>query len=318
MKGVLDRLTGRRGRELQWSIITSAPKGDAGEQWGDTWFARDLAAALERAGQRARVVSRAGAGSDKRAEDDVVIVLRGLREVQPPSERENVWMLWVISHPELVTAEELESYDAVFAASRRWNPPGDVPVTELLQATAPDRFHPDAGGDDETFGVLFVGSTRGEFRPAVRAALQSSRVNDVAIYGVGWEEYVSPERIRGQFLANANVPAAYASAQIVLNDHHSHMAADGFLSNRLFDAVASGARVMSDRAVGIDEVFGDVVVTFADEAELIELLARPMDEVFASVEERRAAARRVAREHSFDARAAVLIERASQLRAEMR
>ena len=33
---------------------------------------------------------------------------------------------------------------------------------------------------------------------------------------------------------------------MVLNDHWEDMRAEGFLSNRLFDAVASGARVVTD------------------------------------------------------------------------
>lgn len=304
---------GRSPRGLRWSIVTSAPKGEAGEQWGDTWFARDLAAALERAGQQVRVVSRAGAASEKRGEDDVVVVLRGLREVTPPTDHANVWMLWVISHPELVSAEEVAGYDSVFAASATWQPPGHVRADVLLQATASERFHPKLVAADSGPPVLFVGSTRGQFRPAVRGALASSRADDLAIYGVGWEEFVPPERINAEFLANAELPAAYGGAGIVLNDHHPEMAADGFLSNRLFDAVATGTRVLSDRAAGIDDVFGDAVVVYDDEKDLAELLSRPVDEVFPSSQEREVAASRIASEHSFDARAAVLIDRARDL-----
>lgn len=311
--GLRDRLSGRGRKSLRWSIVTSAPKGEAGEQWGDTWFARDLAAALERAGQRVRVVSRAGATSPKRDEDDVVLVLRGLREVMPADGHHNVWMLWVISHPELVTAPEVEKYDAVFVASNSWQPPGAIRATPLLQATAPERFHPAAAEGDSGAAVLFVGSTRGQFRPAVRGALASSRASDVQIYGVGWPEFVSAERVRGEFLANEDLPGAYASAQIVLNDHHEEMAVDGFLSNRLFDAVASGTRVLSDRAAGIEDVFGDSVVVFDDEQHLGRLLDRPIDEVFPSNAARRVAAEQVARKHSFDDRAATLIERAHAL-----
>ena len=314
---VLDRLAKRvrRGREtsLRWAIVTSAPKGEAGEQWGDTWFARDLAAALRRAGQHARVVSRAGADSERRSEDDVVLVLRGLREVRPPRDRDNTWMLWVISHPELVTEEELRDFDAVFAASEFWAAPGGVSVTPLLQATEPARFTP-AAGTHEGSNVLFVGSTRGEFRPAVRAALRSSRTEDLEIYGVGWAEYVEPDTIAGEFLPNEELPAAYASAQIVLNDHHREMAREGFLSNRLFDAVASGARVLTDRARGIEEVFGDAVVVYEDEDHLAELLAQPLESVFPDEASRQAAAERLARDHSFNARASALISSAEQLR----
>lgn len=311
---LLDRITGSRARGLRWTIVTSAPKGEAGERWGDTWFARDLADALRRAGQRVAVVSRAGADRARRADDDVVLVLRGLRSVVPPLPRTSTWILWVISHPDLVSEEELGAYDAVFAASSTWQPPGGAPVRSLLQATAPGRFHPKAADPDSGADVLFVGSTRGQFRPAVRAALGSSRAQDLSVYGVGWPEYLSAAQIAGDFLPNDELPAAYAAAGIVLNDHHPDMAAAGFLSNRLFDAVAAGTRVLSDRAAGLDEVFGSAVTTFDSESDLIRLLDSPIDEVFASRGERLEQADRIAREHSFDARASVLIEHAYLLR----
>ncbi len=64
-------------RTPQWTIVTSAPKGEAGKQWGDYWFATDLAQALNAEGVNAKVVSRAGANTEKRDADDVVLVLRG-------------------------------------------------------------------------------------------------------------------------------------------------------------------------------------------------------------------------------------------------
>lgn len=310
---IKDRMTGSGDGAMNWTIITSAPKGEAGEQWGDTWFARDLATALKRRGQQARVVSRAGAGSPKRAEEDVVVVLRGLRAVEPPADRTGVWMLWVISHPELVTEEEARAYDAVFVASASWQVPGGVPSIPLLQATAPDRFHAAAGTADSGAPLLFVGSTRGEFRPAVRGALASARADDLTVYGVGWEEFLSAEKISGEFVANDDLPATYASAGIVLNDHHPEMAADGFLSNRLFDAVATGTRVLSDRAEGLVDVFGDTVVIYDDEDGLVKLLQAPIEDVFPDANARQVAAERVAREHSFDARAEVLVTQARAL-----
>ena len=314
---LIDRIRGSRSRALRWTIVTSAPKGPAGELWGDTWFARDLADALRRAGQRVGVVSRVGADPVRRADDDVVVVLRGLRAVTPPTDRESVWMLWVISHPELVTEDELRGYDAVFVASESWRPPGGIEATPLLQATAPQRFHPGAARADSGAAVLFVGSTRGEFRPAVRAALRSSRADELTVFGVGWEDFMPAERIAGTFMPNEELPAAYAGAGIVLNDHHSDMAKSGFLSNRLFDAAACGARVLSDNAEGLHEIFGPAVVTFDDEDQLVRLLDQPIDQVFPGREERARAARRIAEEHSFDARASVLIERARVLRGQV-
>jgi len=306
----LPRLPSRR-RALRWSVVTAAPAGEAGEQWGDTWFARDLVRALRWQGQQAKVVARGGAESQARDADDVVLVLRGLRKVTPrPGPA--TWMLWVISHPELVNADEAAAFDLVFAASNHWSRAGEVGAIPLLQATNPERFSPAAGPPDTGEPILFVGSTRGEYRPIVRDAIASGA--ELAIYGVGWDAYLPADRIRGDFLPNEQLPAAYASAGIVLNDHWPDMAAEGFLSNRLFDAAATGARIVSDPAAGLNEVFGDVVRTYTSTEELRSILCGTPESEFADRSARVQLAVMIAREHSFDARARELIERAEHAR----
>lgn len=301
----------RRRRGLRWSVVTAAPAGEAGEQWGDTWFARDLVRALRSQGQQAKVVARGGAESQARDDDDVVLVLRGLRKVTPrPGPA--TWMLWVISHPELVDADEAAAYDLVFAASNHWTRAGEMRAIPLLQATNPERFSPAAGPPDSGEPILFVGSTRGEYRPIVRDAIACGA--ELAIYGVGWDAYLPTDRIRGDFLPNAQLPAAYASAGIVLNDHWPDMAAEGFLSNRLFDAAATGTRIVSDPAAGLGEVFGDVVRTYASAEELRSILCGAPASEFADRSARVQLAVTIAREHSFDARARELIERAEHAR----
>jgi O-antigen biosynthesis protein len=89
----------------------------------------------------------------------------------------------------------------------------------------------------------------------------------------------------------------------------------GFVSNRLFDAVASGARVVSDEVAGLDELFGRSVQVYRTPEDLVRLanMYEP-DEVFGDDAERRAVAERVHREHSFLARAARLLEIAVEAR----
>ena len=293
-------------RKPQWSIVTSAPKGEAGKQWGDYWFATDLAQALIAEGVEAKVVSRAGANSEKRDSDDVVVVLRGLRRVVP-SNTSSTWMLWVISHPELVEPGEASQYSRAFAASNHWSPEPEIgEFTPLLQATNANRFTPTAS--TQKSGVLFVGSTRGEFRPVVRDALAAGI--PLEVYGVGWEEFLSPDQIAGEFLPNGELPKAYANSAIVLNDHHREMAELGFLSNRLFDSVATGARVVSDPALGLNEVFGSSVVTYRGPEELAEIYRNP-DAYFPvdSVD-----AQRIRTEHDFRTRARALIAAAESAR----
>jgi spore maturation protein CgeB len=155
--------------------------------------------------------------------------------------------------------------------------------------------------------VLFVGSTRGQVRPIVRDAVEAGI--PLSVYGVGWDGLLPEGSLRGDFMPNEQLPGAYASAGAVLNDHWPEMAAEGFLSNRLFDAVAAGANVISDDAVGLSEVFGESVRTYRTPADLVELLSSAP-----KAEARRRAAERIAAEHSFDARARVLVQRAEELR----
>jgi O-antigen biosynthesis protein len=293
-----------RKKKSRWAIVTSAPKGEAGRQWGDYWFAQDLADALIQEGVEATVHSRAGAQSPARHDDDVIVVLRGLRRVVPSNDTAK-WFLWVISHPELVEPGEADQYTAAFAASESWNPGGDLGTfAPLLQATNVDRFRPVAA--PENSGVLFVGSTRGEFRPIVRDALAQGI--PLSLYGVGWSDFVDPSVISGEFLDNSQLPAAYSNAALVLNDHHADMAAHGFLSNRLFDAVAAGARVVSDPATGLASVFGSSVVEYQSPEHLAQIVADP-DSCFPdSTAERE----RIRHEHSFTARARYLIEQANR------
>ena len=293
-------------RRPQWSIVTSAPKGEAGKQWGDYWFATDLALALTAEGIDAKVVSRAGANSEKRNTDDVVLVLRGLRRVVP-SNTSATWMLWVISHPELVEPGEAAMYSRTFAASNYWSPGPEIgEFTPLLQATNTSRFIPAIASKKS--GVLFVGSTRGEFRPVVRDALAAGI--PLEVYGVGWEEFLTPDQIAGEFFPNGELPAAYANSAIVLNDHHREMAELGFLSNRLFDSVAAGARVVSDPALGLSDVFGSSVVTYQGPKELAAIYRNP--DAFFSVDS--ADAQRIRTEHDFRARAQALIAAAESVR----
>jgi O-antigen biosynthesis protein len=61
-------------------------------------------------------------------------------------------------------------------------------------------------------------------------------------------------------------------------------------------------------------VFGGDLRTYSDADSLVAALSGDRDEQFPSRQDRLDMAARVARDHSFDARAAVLVERALELR----
>src|SRR4029450_6877770 len=98
--------------------------------------------------------------------------------------------------------------------------------------------------------VLFVGNSRRVLRPVVRDALAAGL--PLAVYGDLWSGLGPEGVVRGRWGPNDQLAAAYRSAGVVLNDHHNDMRAEGFVSNRLFDAGASGARVITDPVPGRD------------------------------------------------------------------
>ena len=302
---------------LRWTIDLASPPGPRGESWGDVHFGRALAAALERLGQRVAVDSHAGRHRRTRDLDDVMLVLRGLDRVDPRPDLVNVE--WIISHPDLVSADEARGFDLVFAASTAWaertTEVWQVPVRPLLQCTDPTVFHPDLAPPDSGPAVLFVGNSRGIHRRAVRAARAADL--DLTLYGEHWEQFLPDEAITGIYVPNGEVGALYASAGLTLNDHWDDMVREGFMSNRLFDAAASGARIVSDRVDGIAEVFGAQVQFFDDEHDLRRLAADPAAH-FPDAAALRDHAARVMRDHSFDARAAELLDHAADAWARRR
>jgi hypothetical protein len=315
--------------QLRWAIKSAHPAGTAGLAWGDLHFARGLAEALERLGQFAVVDPLDAWHRPTADQDDVVVVLRGLHEYLPlthkaasgssttvhsaadsslitaGSVRPQASVLWVISHPELVSDAELSAADFTFAASLSWSAEARARgfrVQPLLQCTDPARFNPEAGPAGGGPEMLFVGNTRKARRPIVEMAVEAGL--PLQVVGAGWTDRLPATAIRAEHIDNTELAALYRSAGVVLNDHWPHMAELGFLSNRLFDLTGCGAAWVSDEAADINEVFGDVARTVSSATELAELLN---NRTWPTEATRRQAATRISNDHSFDARAKTLL-----------
>lgn len=218
----------------------------------------------------------------------------------------------MISHPDEVTAAECAGHDAVFAASTTWaarrTTEWGLALEPLLQCTDHRRFHPGLAVPDSGPGWLFVGNSRGADRPAVRAALAAGV--PLTVYGAGWDGVLE---VAADHVDNADLGALYASAGVVLNDHWDDMRAEGFVSNRVFDALAAGARLLTDDVAGLHDVLPGVA-TFTTDADLARIAAAPLETTFPSAAARQAMAERVVAEHSFATRARTLLDAALRLR----
>lgn len=240
---------------------------------GDYHVARALQRQLERRGIPTSVHLRPTWTQGISTRDDLVIHLWGRYRVEPRPGQTSV--LWILYHPELVTDELVSGYDLVLAASDRFAAElakrTGRPVHSLHQATDPERFRPGVPGPAHE--LLFVGNSRG-IRRAILHDLTGTR-HELAVYGRGWDpEFLDPAHLRGDGVPNERLAGYYESAAIVLNDHWPEAAALGFINNRLYDALAAGAFVISDEVDGIDAEFDGGIVTYRDALDLLRLVER--------------------------------------------
>jgi hypothetical protein len=305
---VANRKRPRNPHNLRWAIKTPVPAGPGGKGWGDLYFAQEIAASLNKLGHEARVDLRTDVINSQSADDDVILVLRGVERIRPQAGAIN--LLWIISHPSRISKHEIKAFDRVFAASNSWaekmTQKTGIQVRPLLQATNPEKFNPSVSSPDTGHEVLFIGNTRNVFRQVINDCIEAD-VNPT-IYGKDWDRFVSQELIAGEFVDNDKVPAMHRSAGIVLNDHWPDMAREGFYSNRLFDAVASGGRVVSDNVAGVEELFEGAVKSYSSPSDLAMLCAPQNREQWGTNEEIIARANRIGQIHSFDQRAKELVQ----------
>lgn len=307
-----------RGALIDWASATryglriGVPSWEVIDRWGDYHFARGLQRSLERAGHPTRVHFLPDWASSPAARDDVTIHLFGLNEA--PTRRGQVNILWQISHPDLATPEIYERYDHVFVASDRFAAvmaeAVTVPVTSLHQATDPERFRPEPGGPRHE--LLFVANSRKVHRRIVDDL--AGTAYDLAVYGRDWTpELVDQRFVKGVGILNTELARYYSAAGIVLNDHWDDMRSEGFISNRLYDALACGAFAISDQVDGIEAEFDGAVPTYRSRADLESLITRYVDD---PDERRRLAAHGravVLERHTFELRTQVLCDVAEPL-----
>ena len=297
--------------QLRFAIKIAAPIKDHHE-WGDFHFAESLADALRRLGHWVRVDFLEDWYDREVEVDDVVLVLRGLGIYEPRPGRINV--LWVISHPDLVSYDEYARYDLIYVASQAYatflnhilplSPDRPRLARLLWQCTDTRRFpwverKASEAGDEP---ALFVGNSRKQYREIVRWAIEAGL--PLRIFGTLWDDFVARDYVCATNLDNKALHHHYGTARAVLNDHWASMRDFDMPSNRLFDILACGGRPISDRLPAISRLFGNAVEQVGGSKELQEALGRP-DPLLR--EERLRISRRVHVLHTFDARAQVIL-----------
>ena len=299
----------------RWSLRIGTPGGRHAARWGDGPVADAIGRELRAHGLVVRSAGRDrwGSGADRAA--DVTVHLKG-RGVAPIADAQTN-VVWVLSHPSEVAPGELEAADLVVAGStllaERYRGRAAREVAVLPQAADARRFTAGHAEPAVASRVLFVGNTRSVPRPVVLGAIDAGL--PLTLVGGGWERFVDPRRVLRDSVPYRELPAWYRSADVVLNDHWEDMARWGLVSNRVFDALACGACVVSDEVPGMDELLDAAVVTFRDRDDVgptvRRLLTDPAERAARSARGRAA----VLAGHTWEHRAAQLVRLVTTLDA---
>lgn len=286
-------------RSLHLHIGLNARRTNA-ESWGDLAYADGLAMAFRGLGHSADVFYRDETPS--LTKNDVVIRIVGPHLDEPVPNVPN--LLWMISPPNITPMARLRRFQSVFFASAplaKIYAQMGVNAAYLPQASDTNVFKVDTSKRAKpAHDIVFVGNR----------ALRAPRLNilraiedgfDIKIWGAGWDDVLPPGHLQGTRLSIEELATVYASAKVVLNSHMPDMAKLGFMSNRTFDALASGAIVVSDHVDGFaDSTLVGLFQTDPDG------LAPKLREVLATeqtTQDRQSIAEPIRAFHGFDARA---------------
>ena len=241
-------------------VVNSCAPTRNHQNWGDASYASEVVNALQRAEIEASVAYVDEWDKPIKSPCAVSIHLRGLTRYQPDPDHYNI--LWLISHPELVTEEELRAYDMVFCCSKRFArliaSQFKIPCIFLPQATSQDFLDFRSTHETQDIDVLFVGNNyptqQGPCRKIVEDFLKAGIDCNFKVVGERWEGVIPPENILGKFVPRESLASLYSCAKIVLNDHHPTMAEFGFVNNRTYDLMALGVAQVCNAMDGLQDL----------------------------------------------------------------
>lgn len=265
----------KQNNKLNQTILikTSVPNKEISHEWGDYYFVKSMIKEFEKLGYNVRMQFLNQWDEDD-GDIDIVIMLRGLSKYIPKDYHYNI--MWNISHPNSITIDEYYNYDTAYIASEYWANEirnkkinNYTKVETLLQCTDPEVFKPYSEEKFE-YELLFVGNSRKVFRRAIKDIIPTKY--NLAVYGTNWNIFIDKFYIKGENIPNDELYKHYSNAKITLNDHWDDMKEKGFISNRIFDVLASKGFVITDNVKDLEKYFGNSVIVYKGKSDLNEKL----------------------------------------------
>ena len=299
--------------QLSFVVQMPVPNEKVQDTWGDYYFAQSLCRALERCGHKARTQVK-DKWDHREDEREIDIALTGNIAYAPRPG--NLTFVWLIYNKFLRSPySALKKSDHVFVAGQplldsMTQSLGSDRCSLLPQAFDADLMAPPKEGAMRE-GAAFVGLARKYGRPIVAQAFECGA--SLRLWGAGWQDTPAAEFFQGDRLPQADLPSVYSEAEVVLNDHRNNMRTQGIPSNRIFDALACAAPVITDEVAWLPEDIAPFVYKVSNATEFGEAYAAVRHESEEIKEKRRQFALEMRETHSFDQRARQIVDKAQSL-----
>ena len=273
-------------------VIKSTTNRDEASS-GDYFIAEDFLSAFKELGYNADIDYRDEYHRSHTKEPDINIYMRGYTKFYAPFGKNTniLYVYYPMSYdkqsyiknkktklnkrtpmPENSSIDDdFQNYDIIAVASKSFAEElnkNKINAIYIPQFTNPKKFYPDPQEELKT-DILFVGSNWHD-RTSLRYAIELGF--DVAVYGYNWNGIIPNHMYKASYIPNNILNKYYSSAKIVLNDHRPDMKQYGFVNNRIYDATASGALVISDYIEEIENIYGNSIPMYKTKDELKELL----------------------------------------------
>jgi GT2 family glycosyltransferase/glycosyltransferase involved in cell wall biosynthesis len=181
----------------------------------------------------------------------------------------------------------LHLFDVVWAASSKaakaFAERVSAPVDLIRIATNEESFNSARSDPNLASDYCFTGSFFGSPRKIIDCLDPEALPYRFALFGHHWKKVGWLSSYWQGALPYPKIPDAYGSTRVVLDDANFTVAKWGSVNSRVFDALASGALVLTNGSVGAAELFGDLLPVYDSQ----ECLAAQLNHYLGDEEARR-------------------------------
>lgn len=142
-----------------------------------------------------------------------------------------------------------------------------------------------------------------QYKPILLPMLVSALPYGLSIYGSYWDLVPEVSRAWKGVLPREDIAIAYANAQVVLATTIETQSSLNMINNRVFEALACGAVVVSDHSDALEETFKDLVYLIKDASEVSPIISKILANPEEAAKRRIKARKEILRYHTWEHRA---------------